>query len=139
MNLLKQTKITTYWGSTRGNGIPATTFLDMSNWDGCLFILNKASSNVASTGSLLVQQSSAASTGAGIWSATFTAVFKPTTGEKYTVAVDVVRPLRRYLRLRTLTTTGIAITAIQYSGRRLGTTQAQVNLATISDVHVCTS
>lgn len=141
MNLLSNIKI---WKPTglSTHVASATTHIDMSNWDGCLFILVGATTYVTSTGSIRIQQSSAASTGAGIWSSTFSnKVFIGSTNR--IMAVDVYRPLRRYLRLKTVTTTGVAIIPITYAGRGVGSTRHMLPIAPTSNqpsgVHICTS
>ncbi|MFH0957707.1 MAG: hypothetical protein V1897_03300 [Pseudomonadota bacterium] len=146
MNLLEHVKITAgLQGSTHGIGATAglaSTFLDMQGWDGVLFTLIKVSSAINSSGTIIIQQSSAASTGAGIMQSTFNSGIGPhfTSGvTQNAYAIDVVRPLRRYVRIRTLTCTGVAQVAIQYKGRRLGSTEAKVNIQTQSGVHLCTT
>lgn len=141
MNLLSNIKIWKPTGlSTHVSG--ATTHIDMSNWDGCLFILINATTYVTSTGSIQIQQSSAASTGAGIWTSTFSnkCGFGST---NRIMAVDVVRPLRRYLRLKPLTCTGVSVIPITYRGRMVGTTEHLLPIHPTSNqpsgVHICTS
>lgn len=141
MNLLRNIKI---WKPTglSTHVASGTTHIDMSNWDGCLFILVNGTTYYNSTGTLIIQQSSAASTGAGIWQSTFSN--KCTWGSTNRImAVDVVKPLRRYLRLQTLTCTGVAVIPITYSGRMVGTTEHMLTIRATSNqpsnVHICTS
>lgn len=141
MNLLEHVKINvSAGGSTIGGGIAASTWLDMSGFDGVLYLLSKSSTHAGSSGTIIVQQSSALSTGAGIFQSTFSNGAHFTTGlESNPVAVDVVRPLKRYVRLRLLTCTGIFVTSLQYMARNEGSTEAKVQLQTISGVHLCSS
>ena len=141
MNLLSQIKIWKPAGLST-HVASATTHIDMSNWDGCLFILVNGTTYVTSTGSIYIQQSSAASTGLGIWGSTFSNKITFGTTNRI-MAVDVVRPLRRYIRLKALTCTGVGIIPITYRGRLAGSTE---NLLPIrptsgqpSGVHICTS
>lgn len=134
-NLLERVKVTTVVGAS-GLSVGNSTFIDMAGWEGCMFIL-PVPSGVVSTGSLIVQQSSAASTGAGILQSTFSNAV--TYASKDVGIVDVVRPLKRYIRLKHLTCTGAGSIAIQYNSKLAGTTDAKVNIGTWSGVHVCTS
>lgn len=141
MNLLDNVKITgSLSGSTHGTGGAATTWIDMGGWEGVLFAFVKTSSAVNSSGTIIIQQSSALSTGAGILQSTFSNGINLSSGINNTaLAVDVYKPLKRYVRLRKLTCTGLAYVALQYSGRRLGSTEARGNLYTQSGVHLCTT
>jgi hypothetical protein len=136
MNLLDQVKITGMAGSTKAD--PASsTFLNMSGWDGCLFLM-VGTSQITSTGTAIIQQATGTST-AGAYASTFSNGLAFAAGVQNIIAIDVVRPLRQYLRLSTLTCTGVNVIAIQHSPRRAGSTEARVNLKTMSGVHVCTS
>jgi len=140
MNLLDNVKI---WrpmgGSTVGSGGAGnTTFIDCAGAGGVLFVMT-ASSAVKSTGTVLVQQSSAASTGAGIYQSTFSNAVKGTTSTWNVWGIDVVKPLKRYVRLKMLTCTGIQVIPIVYNLGMAGSTENQVYLNAESGVHVCTS
>src|SRR5512139_359178 len=124
MNLLNNIKI---WkprgtGSTAATITPASTFIDMSNWDGCLFLIISGSSFFASTGTVVLMNSSAASTGAGVLASTYSQKLKLGSTNRI-CAIDVVRPLKRYLHLNTLTCTGMIVLPITYKGRLFGSTQ----------------
>ena len=141
MNLLSNIKIWKPAGLST-HAASATTHIDMMNWDGCLFILINGTTYVTSTGTLIVQQSSAASTGLGIWGSTFSNKVQFGSTNRM-MAVDVVRPLRRYLRLKALTCTGVSIIPITYKGRLTGTTGHMLPIRATSNqpsgVHICTS
>ena len=141
MNLLENVQIkSSLHGSTHGAGITGSTWLDMAGWGGCLFILTKASSQIGSSGEIVIRNSSAASTGAGCLASTFTELVHFATGPgNNPVAIDVVKPIKRYLSLRLLTCTGIKVTSLQYFGRMRGTTEAKAVLQTISAVHHITT
>ncbi len=146
MSLLEKVKIfRVMGGSTVGNGgAGVTTFVDAAGAGGVLFLMT-CSSACKSTGTIIVQQSSAASTGAGIFQSTFSNIIKGTTS----TAIDVAKPLKRYVRLKLLTCTGIAVTPIAYNLGQAGSTQLGTYLNTYkvdhdidgreSGVHVCTS
>ena len=144
MNLLDSIKLfRPVGGSTVGDGGPgATTFIDTQGWQGVLFLFT-GTSGVASSGTVIIQQSSAASTGLGIMQSTFSNKIHSSTSTRKVGAIDVYRPIKRYVRLSLLTCTGIQVTAIAYSGRRLGSTEAGVYSRTTrfvpSAVHVCTT
>lgn len=140
MNLLEQIKIYKPVGSSEVS-TAATTFIDMAGWEGCLFLITKnGSSDIDSTGSFIIRQTShVASTALG-YASTFSYVFKAS--GRNPMAIDVYRPLKRYVSLKGLTCTGMSITAIAYGGRRLGSTEAWVNIHSSnrpSGVHVCTT
>jgi len=141
MNLIDNIKVWKHTGRTTDLA-SGTTHIDMQNWDGCLFLLIQATTNLASSGTLIVQQSSAASTGAGIWQSTFSNKVRLGSSRSM-MLVDVVKPLRRYLRLQTLTCTGVAIIPITYSGRRAGSTEhwsfVRASSNQPSGVHICTT
>lgn len=139
MNLLDQIKIHKPYGSSEV-GADGSTFIDCQGFSGVLFLLTKnGSSGIASTGAISIQQSTGTSTSGAIAS-TFTSKFKAS--GRNPMAIDVVKPVRRYVRLKMLTCTGIAVTAIAYGGKRLGSTE---NWAAISSsnrpsgIHVCTT
>jgi len=146
MNLLSNIKIWQKSGSgSTGNAATgaaiSSTFIDMSNWDGCLFLVIAGTTVLASSGVITVQQCTGTSTGGG-WASTFTN--KLILGSSHRIlAVDVVKPLRRYLRLKTLTCTGMIVVPITYSGRARGSTELlNIVRATSnqpSGVHICTS
>ena len=144
MNLLSQIKIHVTAGSSVGDGCAGSTFVDMQGYEGCLFLLVPCSSGMASTGTLIIQQCTGTSSGgSNILKSTFTDKFKMHAGHPYyPMAVDVYKPLRRYVRLRTLTCTGMMVVPITYGARRMGSTEALVYIHSSnrpSAVHICSS
>ena len=141
MNLLRNIRI---WKPTgySTHVASATTFIDMSNWGGCLFVMINGTTYVASTGSVIITQSSAASTGLGSYNSTYSNVVGFGSTNRV-MAIDVVKPLKRYLRLRPLTCTGMIVIPITYAGRQVGSTDHWSVIAPTSNqpsgVHVCTS
>ena len=127
VNLYDRSSLKKLWtvGSTEGTS--ASTFVDMSGWDGCLIIF-VGSSAQGSTGSLIIRQSSATST-AGAYTVTKTSGMNFTTDVNEVILVDCYRPLKRYLSVKPGFSSGyIKGYALRYSGRRQGSTEAQANI-----------
>lgn len=140
MNLLNQTKIfkPTY-PSSEATAVNSTA-IDCQGYEGVLFLLSIGSSVLTSSGTIVIVQSSGTSTALGYASTFSNKVIIGTTNR--IMAVDVYKPLKRYVTLRTLTCTGVGIHAIAYGARRLGSTEALVYSGSSnrpSAVHVCSS
>jgi hypothetical protein len=125
MNLLNNIKIWkkvgsgTTWGAGTAGGFAASTFIDMSNWGGCLFLMTYGSTCTGSSGAVTLQQSTGTSTGGAIAS-----TFALSLGSTNRVAaLDFAKPVRRYVRLKMLTGTGILIIPITYGGKMVGSTE----------------
>lgn len=121
----------------KGLNIPATgittasTWIDMTGWDGCMFLCNWTT-KCGSTGKVQIQQSSAQSTGAGIIQTTALKTVNMTSDANQMFIVDAYRPMKKYLRLRFTDFSEckcVAINAIKYSGRLHGTTDAKVDVS----------
>jgi hypothetical protein len=120
MNISRNIKIWKPTSPTTNIDPPASTHIDLQNWDGCLFLLVNATSHLASTGVCYIQQTTGTSTDNG-WTITTTG-FR--VGSTYRITTfELTKPLRRYVRLKTLTATGVQIIPITYSGRMVGTTE----------------
>ena len=142
MNLLDQTKIYKPTYPSSEAAAVNSTFIDCLGYEGVLFLLSIGSSVLTSTGSVvIVQTSHTASTAAGI-AYTFSNKVRLGTTRRI-MAIDVVKPLKRYVSLRTITCTGVGIHAIAYSPRRMGSTEARSVINATSNqpsaVWVCTT
>ena len=127
MNLLNNIKIWkrtgggTTWAPGTASGGPNTTFIDMSNWGGCMFLLVAASTVGPSTGTVFLRQTTGQSTAGG---KALGSSYKIILGSTNRVAaLDFYRPTHRYVQLKTLTCTGIIVVPITYGGRRVGSTE----------------
>ena len=111
MNLLDRTKQTILFptGSTSGGTANPSTYLDMAGWEGCMFIIATCT-QLDTTGSFVVRQSSDASTG-GAYTYTTDLGVTFTTGLKQGIVLDIYRPLKRYLQHEVETRVGRAIIA----------------------------
>lgn len=141
MNLLSNIKIhkPTY-PSSEATAIHSTA-IDCQGYEGVLFLLSIGSSVLTSTGTVVIVQSSGTSTALG-YASTFSNKVRLGTTNRI-MAIDVYKPLKRYVTVRTLTCTGVGIHAIAYGARRQGSTEARsvINVTSNqpSDVHVCSS
>jgi len=142
MNLLENVRIYKPNKGSTHISAQASTWVDCADQNGVLFVLVQAATQALSTGTLIVQQSSALSTGAGILQSTFSDKLGLGSTNRI-MAVDVVKPIKRYVRLRMLTCTGFTAIPIAYGGRIRGSTEAKniINVTSNvpSGVHVCTT
>lgn len=142
MNLLNRVKIMKpVLGSTMATA-QSSTFIDMSGFAGCLFVLVSASTRgLLSTGHIRIQQATGRST-AGAWTSTFSNKVIMGGSSNRVMAVDVAHPIRQYLRLLTKECTGSCIIPICYGPTLEGTTALLQYCKTSnheSGVYVCTS
>ena len=140
MNLIDHVKIYPMAGRTT-NVAGASTFIDTQGAEGVLCIITSHSTKITSSGAITIRQCTGTST-AGAWHSTFSnKVILGTT--RWVMAVDIVKPLRRYVQVQTLTCTGFGVLAIPYNLRRMGSTEARSYINASSNqpsgVFVCSS
>lgn len=124
MNLLENTKIYKPTYPSSEATVVGSTYIDTQGHEGVLFLLSIGSSVLTSTGTVvIVQTSHVASTALG-YASTFSNKIRLGTTRRI-MAIDVYKPLKRYVSLRTLTCTGVGIHAIAYGLRRMGSTEAR--------------
>ena len=125
MNLLKNVKIDQILGYfAAGKTAKTTDIIDMSGYDGCLFIAEFGDLTEAGTINVQVLQDTASGGGtmaavAGTAAYTTTAAAAALT--QSAIAVDIFRPLERYLEVTVTPATQnaviLGVTAIRYKGK----------------------
>ena len=123
-NLWERTKIQRLWNidSTSGGQAMASTFIDMVGYDGCMAMI-VGSTHLSSTGSIVIRQTSAMSTGVA-WTITKTTGMDFSTGLTEAIILDCYRPLKRYLSFKARFSSGwVNGWAILYGGHGAGTTE----------------
>jgi hypothetical protein len=118
--LSEEVKITTYAPTTTGTTTISQTGLDMSGWDGCLFIVRLGSP--ATNNNVRIQQE----TTVGGTYADLTGTLVGNHATDNPLVVDVMRPVEQFLRVqitRGTTTTIDSCVAIQYRASKKPTTQ----------------
>lgn len=122
MNFLKQFNIIKVSnGATAGTTEVDSSIIDMAGWDGVVFVADLGTVTDGSVMTLTPQQNTANST-SGMAAITGTApTFTAATSSNKAMAVDVYRPLQRYLRAAFTRTTQNAVVntiiAIQYKAK----------------------
>jgi len=106
-NLFERTKLQKLWGkySTDGGGAGASTYVDMQGWEGA-YVMVECSTHTSSTGKIIVRTSSDASTG-GAYTVTKTSGMNFTTGLMEVIVMDCYRPMKRYLSVKPVFTSGL--------------------------------
>jgi hypothetical protein len=125
-NLVDRTKIQFLWrkASTSGGTGAASTYIDVSGWNGCAFIVHTCT-HLDTTGSFVVRNSSDASTGGALTYSTDLGV-NFSTDYIQGVVIDVRNPRKKYLSIAPKWSTGrIYGIAVCYQGRRQGSTEEQ--------------
>jgi hypothetical protein len=125
-NLIDRTKIQFLWrsASTSGGTGAASTYIDVSGWNGCAFLITTCT-QLDTTGQFTIRASSDASTGGADTYTTGLSV-NFTTGLIQGIVVDVRNPRKRYLSVKPAWSTGrIYGIAVCYGGRRQGSTEEQ--------------
>lgn len=126
-NLFERTSLKRLFNVGSSEATLASTYIDMAGWEGCLVML-EGSSAQGSTGSIVLRQSSAATT-ALAYVMTKTSGMDFTTGVRETIVVDCYRPLKRYLSVRPIFSSGIVgAWGLCYGGRRQGSTEAKADI-----------
>lgn len=125
--LLGDVKITKLNDATAaGTSAINSTVVDMAGYDGVVFLTNTGTFTASGTATAKVQQDSAVGMGAAADLTGTSQAFVDTDDNK-SVAVDIKRPLERYLRLVVTRATANSewgpIWALQYRARTLPVTQ----------------
>ena len=125
MNLSDRTKVQLLWrtDSTSGGTGAASTWIDMHGWNACKMIVMTCT-HLDTTGSFVVMNSSATSTGAGVLTYTTDLAVNFSTDYQQGIVLDIRNPRKRYLAIQPKWSTGkIRGVAVCYGGRRQGSTE----------------
>jgi hypothetical protein len=126
-NLHTRTSLKKLWTNSSTDAVAASTYVDCQGYDGC-YILVQGSSNMGSTGQIVVRQTSATSTGLA-YTITRTSGMNFTTDVSEYIVLDVYRPLKRYVSIKPAFSSGILKgVALRYAGRRAGSTEQHANV-----------
>lgn len=141
MNLSKQVKITRHSNAVAAGttDITPSAGIDMSGFEGCLFMVDLGTITASAVTSIKVQQSSDDGSSDAYSDLEGTSVTIADTDDNKIAYVDVYRPQKRYLKLivdrGTQNAVVDGITAIQYGPRVLPTTHDSTTVLSGSEVH----